>query len=80
MSDRMKETERIQGQGGPGRGPMASGLIAQKPLSFGASARRLLGRLRPHLSKLIGLITAAVVSVALSATGPRVLGRATDLI
>ncbi len=76
----MKETERIQGQGGPGRGPMGGGMIAQKPLSFAASARRLLGRLRPQLPKLIGLIVAAVVSVGLSATGPWVLGRATDLI
>jgi ATP-binding cassette subfamily B protein len=76
----MKETERIQGQGGHGRGPMGGGMIAQKPLSFGASTRRLVGRLRPHLRKVIGLMAAAVVSVALAATGPRVLGRATDLI
>ena len=76
----MKETERIQGQGGHGRGPMGGGMIAQKPLSFRASTRRLVGRLRPHLRKVIGLMAAAVVSVALAATGPRVLGRATDLI
>ena len=81
MSDRtMKETERIQGQGGPGRGPFGHGMIGQKSLDFGVSARRLLGRLRPHLPRVIAVFVTGVASVALSAVGPKVLGRATDLI
>jgi ATP-binding cassette, subfamily B, multidrug efflux pump len=82
MSGRtMKETERIQGQGGPGRGgPFGGGQIGQKPMSFGSSARRLVGRLRPQMGKVLGVFGAAIVSVGLSAVGPRVLGKATDLI
>jgi len=79
MSDRgkMKETERIRGQG-PGGFPGA--MVGQKSMDFGPSARRLMRRLRPQLGKVIALLGAGVVSVALSAVGPKVLGRATDLI
>ncbi|MDF1596570.1 MAG: ABC transporter ATP-binding protein [Acidimicrobiia bacterium] len=76
----MKATERISGQRGPGHGPFGGGMIGQKPLSFGASAKRIVKRLRPQLPKVIGVFAAGIVSVALSAIGPRVLGRATDLI
>jgi ATP-binding cassette subfamily B protein len=76
----MKETERIQAPGGPGRGPFGAGMIGQKSMEFGPSARRLAQRLRPELPKVIVVIATAVVSVALSAVGPKVLGRATDLI
>ncbi|MGZ8786118.1 MAG: ABC transporter ATP-binding protein [Acidimicrobiia bacterium] len=77
----MKETERIQGQGGPGRGgPFGGGMVGQKPLEFGPSIKRLIKRLRPERPKVIAVIVAGVVSVALSAAGPRVLGRATDVI
>ncbi len=81
MSDRtMKTTERIQAQPGPGRGPFGGGMIGQKSLDFGPSAKRLLARLRPERLKLIGVFTAAIFSVGLAAIGPKVLGRATDLI
>jgi len=77
----MKETERIQGQGGPGRGgPFGGGMVGQKPLDFGPSVKRLIKRLRPERPRVIAVIVAGVVSVALSAAGPKVLGRATDLI
>jgi ATP-binding cassette subfamily B protein len=76
----MKETERIQAGPGPGRGPFGGGMIGQKSLDFGPSARRLIGRLRPELPKVIIILVAAVLSVALAAIGPKVLGRATDLI
>ncbi len=82
MSGRtMKATERIQGQGGPGRGgPFGGGMIGQKPLSFAESGKRLIRLLRPQLAKVIGVLSAAVVSVGLAAVGPKVLGKATDLI
>jgi len=76
----MKATERIQAPGGPGRGPFGGGMIGQKSMAFGPSARRLALRLRPELPKVTMVILTAVVSVALSAVGPKVLGRATDLI
>ncbi len=77
----MKETERVQGQGGPGRGgPFGGGMVGQKPLSFGRSIKRLLKRLHPERIKVAAVIVAAVISVALTSLGPRVLGRATDII
>jgi ATP-binding cassette subfamily B protein len=75
----MKSTERIQMPGGPGRG-MGNATIAQKPMSFVASGKRVLRGLRPQRGKIITVIAAGILSVALSALGPRVLGHATDLI
>lgn len=76
----MQATERIQAQTGPGRGPMGGGMIGQKAMAFGPSAKRLGALLRPRRLKVGGVFVAGFVSVALSAIGPRVLGRATDLI
>ncbi|MFG2047172.1 ABC transporter ATP-binding protein [Micromonospora sp. NPDC048935] len=66
----------------PGRGPgwMSAGMPAEKSMNFGPSARRLLGRLRPHRVHLSAIITLAVVSVGFSVAGPKILGHATDLI
>ena len=77
---KMKETERIQGQMGPGRGPHGGGMVGQKAINFGPSARRLARRLRPERPKIVAVVATAVVSVAMSAVGPRVLGRATNII
>src|SRR6266508_1812676 len=65
-----------------GSGPqwMSAGMPAEKAMRFGPSAKRLIGRLspyRPQLSLVIGL---ALVSVTLAVTGPKILGRATDII
>jgi ATP-binding cassette subfamily B multidrug efflux pump len=77
----MKETERVRGQGGPGHGgPFGGGMVGQKPLAFGPSIRRLFRRLRPERIKVIGVGVAAIMSVGLTSIGPRVLGRATDII
>ena len=77
----MKETERVKGQGGPGHGgPFGGGMVGQKPLAFGPSIKRLGKRLRPERAKVIAVIVAAIVSVALTSLGPRILGRATDII
>jgi ATP-binding cassette subfamily B multidrug efflux pump len=78
---RLKETERIQGGGGPGRGgPMGGAMVGQKSMTFGPSARRLLARLRPDRAGALAVLLLAVVSVGLTVVGPRVLGHATDLI
>ncbi|WP_436972068.1 ABC transporter ATP-binding protein [Nocardioides panacis] len=77
----MKETERIQAPGGPGRGgPMGGGLVGQKSMDFGPSAKRLVRRLRPDRASALAVVLLAVVSVSLSVVGPRILGHATDLI
>ncbi|MDG4779167.1 ABC transporter ATP-binding protein [Micromonospora sp. WMMD961] len=59
---------------------MSAGMPAEKSMNFGPSARRLLGRLRPHRLHLAAIITLAVVSVGFSVAGPKILGHATDLI
>ena len=67
---------------GPGRGGPFAGMSvpAEKALNFGPSARRLLGELRPERAWLALVLGLAVVSVAFSVTGPRLLGEGTNLI
>ncbi|SEB66199.1 ATP-binding cassette, subfamily B [Nocardioides exalbidus] len=77
----LKETERIQqGPGGPGRGPMGGGMIGQKADTFWPSLKRLLARLRPERHKAYAVVALTLVSVVATAVGPKILGRATDLI
>ncbi len=76
----MQATERIRSPMGHGRGPMGGGMVGQRSIDFGPSARRLFGRLRPERGKVALVGVTAVVGVALASIGPRVLGRATDLI
>ncbi|WP_457205549.1 ABC transporter ATP-binding protein [Nocardioides sp. P5_C9_2] len=77
----LKQTERIEaGPGGPGRGPMGGGMVGQKASAFGPSARRMVARMAPYRAKTLAVIALTVVSVLATAFGPRVLGRATDLI
>ncbi|WP_442933878.1 ABC transporter ATP-binding protein [Micromonospora sp. CPCC 206171] len=59
---------------------MGAAMPAEKSMNFGPSARRLLGRLRPHRLQLAAVITLAVASIGLSVIGPKLLGHATDLI
>ncbi|HET9260013.1 MAG TPA: ABC transporter ATP-binding protein [Acidimicrobiia bacterium] len=75
----MKETERIEAPHGPGPRFM-TGQVGQKAMSFGPSLQRLLGHLSPERLKVILVVLTAIVSVALSAIGPRFLGRATDIV
>lgn len=80
MSGRtMKETERIEAPRGPGH-RMMPGQVGQKAMTFGPSLKRLAGHLRPQRVKVVFVLISAVVSVALAAIGPRVLGRATDIV
>ncbi|HET6151383.1 MAG TPA: ABC transporter ATP-binding protein [Marmoricola sp.] len=77
----LKVTERVQaGPVGPGRGPFGGGMVGQKASTFKPSALRLLGRMRPYRIQSTAVLVLTVVSVVLSAIGPRILGRATDLI
>ncbi|HEU4515227.1 MAG TPA: ABC transporter ATP-binding protein [Nocardioidaceae bacterium] len=76
----MRQTERPVAGPGPGHGPFGGGMVGQKSESFGPSARRLARRLAPARLKVAGIGMLAVASVALAVMGPKILGRATDLI
>lgn len=77
---RLKETERVDAGPGPGRGPFGGPMVGQKASNFRQSARRLMHRMRPDRPKIVAVLGLTVVSVVLSAIGPWILGRATDLI
>ena len=77
---RLKETERVQAGPGPGRGPFGGGMVGQKANNFVPSAKRMVRRMRPERTKAITVVVLAVCSVGLMSWGPRILGRATDLI
>ncbi len=72
---KLKETERVRTSH-----PFGGGMVGGKAESFGPSARRLMARLAPQRLAVAGVIALAVLAVMLAAVGPRVLGRATDLI
>jgi ATP-binding cassette subfamily B protein len=74
-------TERIESSAPmPGRGPMGGGMVGQKAMTFGPSARRLIARMRPERGRTILVVLLGVASVALMSSGPRILGHATDLV
>ncbi|MEP6799505.1 MAG: ABC transporter ATP-binding protein, partial [Lapillicoccus sp.] len=55
-------------------------LPGEKSRNFVPSAKRLVARLRPERAQVVVVVVLAVVSVVLSAVGPKILGHATDLI
>jgi len=73
-------TERIEAPGGGRHGPMGGGMVGQKAMDFGPSARRLVARMRPERARALLVLALAVLSVGLMSVGPRVLGHATDLV
>ncbi len=62
------------GMGGPMMGPDS------RSMDFKGSGKRLLAQFRPERTTMYGMIAAGILSVALSVLGPKILGRATDLI
>jgi len=65
----------------PQRGPFAMGMAPpQKAKQLGPSAKRLIGRLAPERRLIVLVIALAVASVALSVSGPRLLGHGTNII
>ncbi|GAB2812424.1 ABC transporter ATP-binding protein [Streptomyces daliensis] len=63
---------------GPAR--MMGGGPVQRSMDFKGSGKRLLRQFRPERAALWGMLLAGVASVGLSVLGPKILGRATDLI
>ncbi|MBD7957096.1 ABC transporter ATP-binding protein [Microbacterium sp. Sa4CUA7] len=68
----------MSGQGPRGHGPMTAPV--QKAQNFGPSARRLFGMLRVDLPQLITVLVLGVFSVALSVSGPKILGEGTNVV
>ena len=66
--------------GGPAARMMMGGAPPEKLQDFKGSTKRLLGLLKPQRA-LVGLVLLfGICSVALSVSGPRLLGHATDII
>jgi ATP-binding cassette subfamily B protein len=88
MSEGVKTAEEkaAEARRGPGSavrgGPphMRIGVPGEKSQNFLPSAKRLLGMLRPERLWIILILALAVVSVTLSAIGPKILAGATNLI
>lgn len=67
MSDEKKQSDRGLRPG-------------QTSRNFGPSLKRLLGELMAEKAMLIGAMAIGIISVILSVIGPKILGRATDII
>ncbi|OIK04488.1 ABC transporter ATP-binding protein [Streptomyces monashensis] len=52
----------------------------QRSMDFKGSSKRLLAQFRPERVTICALLLCTVASVALSVIGPKILGRATDLV
>ncbi|GHA68327.1 ABC transporter ATP-binding protein [Streptomyces termitum] len=65
---------------GPGGRMMAGGAPGERSMDFKGSSKRLLRQLAPERTGLWVMLLAGVLSVAASVVGPKILGRATDLI
>ncbi|MDN5725720.1 MAG: ABC transporter ATP-binding protein/permease, partial [Propionibacteriales bacterium] len=55
-------------------------MAAEKAMTFGPSAKRLLGKLGPERPVMLVVVLLAVFSVVMSVIGPKILGLATDVI
>jgi ATP-binding cassette, subfamily B, multidrug efflux pump len=63
---------------GPAR--FMSGGPIERSMDFKGSLKRLIGLMRPDRVLLVTVLALGTCSVALAVTGPKILGRATDLI
>ncbi|MGW1163698.1 ABC transporter ATP-binding protein [Streptomyces sp. NPDC002513] len=61
---------RMMGAGGPD----------QRSMDFKGSGKRLLAQFKPERTTMIAMLLCGVLSVALSVLGPKILGKATDLV
>jgi ATP-binding cassette subfamily B protein len=75
-----KQPPRRGGGFGPGGGHGPGGAPVEKSKDFKGSGKRLLGLLFPHRFTIALIIALAVVSVAFSVAGPKLLGDATNLL
>src|SRR6185437_14111713 len=66
--------------GGPGRMMMGGGMPPAKLQDFKGTSKRLLRMLTPDVGLVVVMLLLAVTSVVLNVLGPRLLGRATDVV
>ncbi|MFJ2769727.1 ABC transporter ATP-binding protein [Streptomyces sp. NPDC087300] len=64
----------MAGHGGAMMGPNS------RSMDFKNSGKRLLAQFRPERATMLGMLAAGVFSVALTVVGPKILGKATDLL
>lgn len=64
----------MAGPGGQMMGPDS------RSMDFKGSGRRLLAQFKPERATMYGMLAAVVFSVALTVLGPKILGKATDLL
>ncbi|MGY5033243.1 ABC transporter ATP-binding protein [Streptomyces sp. 900116325] len=65
---------------GPGGRMMAGGAPTDRSMDFKGSSKRLLKRFATERASLYAMLAACVLSVGLSVVGPKILGKATDLV
>jgi len=65
---------------GPMGRMMAGGSPDQRSMDFKGSGKRLLSLFKPERTLMIAMLVCGVLSVGLSVIGPKILGRATDLV
>ncbi|MCX5140114.1 ABC transporter ATP-binding protein [Streptomyces sp. NBC_00338] len=65
---------------GPGGRMMAGGAPTERSMDFKGSSKRLLKRFAAEKATLYVMLAAVSLSVALSVVGPKILGKATDLV
>ncbi|WP_027343535.1 ABC transporter ATP-binding protein [Hamadaea tsunoensis] len=53
---------------------------AEKPMNFAGSMKRLLGMLKPERAVIAAVLAFGIASVSMSVLGPKILGKATDVI
>lgn len=71
-----RQSSRTTRRGGHGGGNR----VAEKAVNFGPSLKRLLGTLKPYRGVLSIVVVIAAIAVTMSVVGPKILGRATDVI
>ena len=67
-------------RGGMGQGPMGMGAPVEKAKDLKGSLRRLVRFLSPYRIGILAVLVAAVLSVAFNIAGPKILGRATNVL
>ncbi|PZT74963.1 MULTISPECIES: ABC transporter ATP-binding protein [unclassified Streptomyces] len=65
---------------GPGGRMMAGGAPTERSMDFKGSSKRLLKRFAAEKNTLYVMLLAVALSVGLSVVGPKILGKATDLV
>jgi ATP-binding cassette subfamily B protein len=73
-------TAASEARSGMGARMTAVGMPAEKSRDLKGSTRRLIGRLLPERLAAVAVLVLSVGSVALTVSGPKILGRATNVI